>query len=88
MIAPSCTISFGAVMVPMMFAVERISIRCVAVISPFTLPHTTIESAQICAIATALSPIVISLPSISPSMLPSMRGTRKVQLAADLRTAV
>src|SRR5271169_6103338 len=61
-------------MSPMIFAVERISIRWVAVISPLTLPHTTIESARICAVATALSPIVISLPSISPSMLPSMNA--------------
>jgi hypothetical protein len=66
-------ISLGAVTLPVTFAVARISIRSVAVISPSTLPHTTIDSAQICAVTTPLSPIVISSPSISPSRLPSMR---------------
>src|SRR5665213_2349722 len=42
--------------------------------SPLTLPATIIEAALICAVMTAVSPIVrLSLPVISPSTWPSIR---------------
>src|SRR5271156_4203481 len=73
--APSCTDSTGAAILPLTLADGRISIRCVALISPLTLPATDTDAARICAVITADSPIVrLSLALISPSTSPSMRA--------------
>src|SRR5215469_10407362 len=71
--APSSTTSTGAVMLPLTLAEGRISIRCDAVMSPLTLPAIVTDAARICAVMTALSPIVsASFATISPSTSPSI----------------
>src|SRR6266849_8805013 len=74
-IASSCTTSLGAVTLPSTLAEGRSSMRWVAVISPLTLPATTIDAALILAVTTAFSPIVtLSVAVISPSNRPSIRA--------------